>query len=94
MIHLIVTFEARSEKLQAFRQILQQVKADLPRVPGCKAVRIFNSTTNERVFTLVETWESESAHRAHIERVIQTGAWERIRAHLVTDPLSSYLREV
>jgi quinol monooxygenase YgiN len=91
---LIVTFEASAEKLQAFRQILQQIKADLPQVPGCKAVRIFNSTTNERVFTLVETWESESAHRAHIERVIQTGAWEHIRAHLVTDPLSSYLREV
>jgi quinol monooxygenase YgiN len=94
LIHLIVTFEASAEKLQAFRQILQQVKAELPQVPGCKAVRILNSTTNERVFTLVETWESESAHRAHIERVIQTGAWEHIRAHLVTDPLSSYLREV
>jgi quinol monooxygenase YgiN len=94
LIHLIVTFEASAEKLPAFRQILQQVKAELPQVPGCKAVRIFKSTTNERVFTLVETWESESAHRAHIERVIQTGAWEHIRAHLVTDPLSSYLREV
>ena len=94
MIHLIVTFEASGEKLAAFRQILQQVKADLPQVPGCQAVRIFNSTTNERVFTLVETWESESAHRAHIERVVQTGGWDHIRAHLVSDPLSSYLREV
>ena len=93
-IHLIITFEASSEKLASFRQILQQVKADLPGVPGCRAVRIFNSTTNERVFTLVETWDSESAHRAHIERVIRSGAWERIRGHLVSDPLSSYLREV
>jgi quinol monooxygenase YgiN len=92
LIHLIVTFEASGEKLAAFRQILQQVKTDLPQVPGCQAVRIFNSTTNERVFTL-ETWETESAHRAHIERVVQTGGWEHIRAHLVSDPLSSYLRE-
>ncbi len=94
MIHLIVTFEASSEKLAAFRQILQQVKTDLPQAPGCQAVRIFNSTSNERVFTLVETWDSENAHRAHIERVVQSGGWEHIRAHLVSDPLSSYLREV
>jgi quinol monooxygenase YgiN len=46
------------------------------------------------LFTLVETWESEGAHRAHIERVVQSGGWEHIRAHLVSDPLSSYLREV
>ncbi len=94
MIHLIVTFEASGEKLAAFRQILQQVKTDLPQVSGCQAVRIFNSTANERVFTLVETWESESAHRAHIEHVVRSGGWEHIRAHLVSDPLSSYLREV
>ena len=93
-IHLIVTFEASGEKLASFRQILQQVKADLPGVPGCQAVRIFNSTANERVFTLVETWDSEGAHRAHIESVIRSGAWERIRGHLVRDPLSNYLREL
>jgi quinol monooxygenase YgiN len=94
LIHLIVTFEASGERLAAFRQLLQQVKTDLPQAPGCRAVRIFNSTSNERVFTLVETWESENAHRAHIERVVASGGWDHIRAHLVSDPLSSYLREV
>ena len=93
-IHLIITFEATAEKLASFQQILQQVKADLPGVPGCQAVRIFNSTSNERVFTLVETWDCESAHRAHIESVVRSGAWERIRGHLVGDPLSNYLREL
>ena len=93
-IHLIITFQASDEHLAAFAQLLQRVKADLPQVPGCRAVRIFNSTTDERIFTLVETWESESAHRAHIERVVQSGAWDRIRAHLVADPISNYLREV
>ena len=93
-VQLIVTFNVAAEKLSAFVQIMQQVKSSLPRVPGCEAVRIFNSTSDPRVFVLVETWESEHAHRVHIRSVIDSGGWDHLRSHLACDPASGYYAEV
>ncbi|MBT0961034.1 putative quinol monooxygenase [Denitromonas iodatirespirans] len=90
--NVIITFTAKPEKLAAFTDILQSVKTELPKVDGCIAVDVFNDTANPCVFTLVETWQSESAHKAHIEGVVSSGGWSHIASHLACDPSSSYFK--
>lgn len=92
--NVIITFKSKPEKLAAFAKILAEVKNDLPKVAGCKAVRIFNDVNDPNVFTLVETWASEIEHKKHIEGVISSGGWNHIAAHLACDPTSSYYKEV
>ena len=93
-IKLIITFHARPEKRLAFGALLEQVKQTLPRVKGCKGVRVFNSAADPCVFTLLETWESEEQHRAHIEQVRSSGTWANIATHLAAEPVSGYYREL
>ena len=92
-VQLIITFNVAAGKLPAFVEIMRQVQSSLPQVAGCNAVRIFHGTNDEHVFVLVETWESEQAHRAHIENVVRSGAWDHLRAHLTRDPVSGYYSE-
>jgi quinol monooxygenase YgiN len=93
-IQLIITFNVREEKLPAFEQLMQQVKSSLPHVTGCENVRVYRSKADRCVFTLVETWESESAHRAHFMRLVQSGDWDFVRSHLSGDPASGYYDEL
>jgi quinol monooxygenase YgiN len=93
-VHLIITFVVKRESVAAFRSILADVKATLPTVPGCNAVKIFNDSTHGHLFVLVERWDSEAAHRHHIDQVVSSGAWDRIASHLETTPVSSYYREM
>ncbi|MEJ2446142.1 MAG: antibiotic biosynthesis monooxygenase [Exilibacterium sp.] len=53
--NVIITFNAKPEKLAAFTEILAGVKEDLPKVVGCLSVRIYNDTQDPCLFTLVET---------------------------------------
>ena len=66
-VQLIISFNVKDEKLTEFEQLMQQVKSSLPRVVGCDAVHIYHSKADRRAFTLIETWQSEKAHRAHVE---------------------------
>lgn len=92
-IQVIITFETLPEASSAFAALLDQVQQELPRVRGCRGVRVFAATDNACVFTLLEHWDSEAAHQAHIATVVASGAWERIAAHLARDPVSHYYRE-
>lgn len=87
---VIITFTAKPEMAADFKGILESVQEDLPKVEGCESVQIFCDKANSNVFTLVEAWESESAHKKHIEGVIASGGWDAIAAHLQSDPVSSY----
>jgi quinol monooxygenase YgiN len=91
--HLIITFTARPEQRAAFAELLAKVQEQLPQIPGCKSVRTFNSAGDPCVFTLLETWESEELHQAHIERVVSSGAWNHIASHLAREPVSGYYTE-
>jgi quinol monooxygenase YgiN len=93
-IQLIITFTAEPSKQAAFADILAQIKTSLPKVQGCKGVRVFNDIQNPNVFTLVETWDSQEQHKAHIDQVMASGAWTHIASHLTGDPVSSYYQEM
>jgi quinol monooxygenase YgiN len=92
-ICVLVTFTTLPEKRKAFADLLTEVRAQLPRVAGCKSVRVFDHPTTSGTFTLLETWESEAVHKAHLDQVIQSGAWEHILGHLSSPPHSSYCVE-
>lgn len=92
-IQVIITFETKPEASLPFAALLDQVQQDLPRVNGCKGVRVFSGSESPCVFTLLEHWDSEAAHQAHIATVVASGAWDSIAAHLARDPVSHYYRE-
>ncbi len=90
---VIITFEAKSDLSSQFHALLKQVKRDLPSVPGCTGVRLFVACENPCIFTLIEDWQSVSAHKAHINAVIASGDWKTIAAYLCCDPVSHYYNE-
>jgi quinol monooxygenase YgiN len=89
-IKVIVKFNVKSEKLDGFSTILENVKSDLPRVDGCQGVCICRSITNANQFTLVETWKSKKLHQDHFAKIIEDGVWSYISDHLSTEPESDY----
>ncbi len=90
---IIVTFEAKPESAASLSALLEQVKRDLPTVPGCQSVRLFSATDNPCIFTLLEHWDSASQHQRHIEHVVSSGAWATLAAHLAKEPVSHYYME-
>ena len=93
-IHLLVTFVAKTDKRAAFVDLLSHVRRDLSEAPGCEAVRVLCNTNDSNVFTLMETWESEARHRAHLDKIINSGAWDAMSSHLASAPSSGYYREM
>ncbi|GAB1267033.1 hypothetical protein NBRC116493_02860 [Aurantivibrio infirmus] len=92
--NVIITFTVKPEKISDFVNILNSVKIDLPSVEGCNGIHIFSDSKNNNVFTLVENWDSEDAHKKHIAGVVESGNWDTISSHLEKDPESSYFNEL
>ncbi len=93
-ISVIITFEAKPENAAAVAAVMAQVKRNLPAVHGCNKVRLFGSSDNPCIFTLLEEWESEGHHQAHINVVVASGAWDSIALHLASAPVSHYYKEL
>jgi quinol monooxygenase YgiN len=94
MITTVITFRAKPEKLAAFSDVIHSVKAALPNVPGCKAVRAMQGTDDPCLFTLVETWISEDRHREHIAGLMADGSWSQVATLLEGEPESRYYAEM
>lgn len=93
-IKLIITFETKPDAVEPFAALMAQVKQDLPKVAGCRGVRVFQGKESPSIFTLLEDWDSETAHKVHIDQVISSGAWEKsIAIHLAKQPVSHYYTE-
>ena len=91
--YLFISFEARPEATRDFAALLDQVRQELPRIPGCRAVRVFAHAEHAQRFSVFEEWDSAASHQAHISHVVASGEWERIRAYLSADPTSFYLHD-
>ena len=94
MITMAITFRAKPEKLAAFSDLMHSVKATLPSVPGCNAVRVLQGTDDPCLFTLVESWISEERHREHIAGLVANGSWAEVGALLEGEPESRYYAEL
>jgi len=93
-INLIVMLKAKKNKLMAFIEIMAEAKTDLPKIDGCESVKIFKDMNDPCVFYLIETWGSEEQHKSHIAEFSQSGGWEHMSSHLISDPVMSYFREI
>ncbi|MCX2723631.1 putative quinol monooxygenase [Roseibium salinum] len=87
---VVVQFRAKKENRQAFEAIMCSVSRDLPGADGCKAVDVLQHVDDTCRYTLVETWESQGLHQAHIEGLIADGTWASIVALLAEQPVSGY----
>ncbi|NHZ64546.1 antibiotic biosynthesis monooxygenase [Massilia sp. CCM 8694] len=90
----IITFSTRPEAASDLRAILNGVKRDLPSVAGCRGVHIFCASDDQAVFTLVEQWDSEQAHKAHIGTLTASGGWDAVAACLREPPSGRYASEL
>lgn len=94
-LHTIaVTFKAKPNLLSDFRKMMQSVKVDLPKVEGCKSVRILTDIGDASTFLLVEDWHSQDAHATHIARLIEAGVWSTLEAMLREPPSSITLTDL
>jgi quinol monooxygenase YgiN len=93
-VNLIISFKVKEEKLQSFKDVMQDVKINLPKVAGCKAVQILNHQDDPLAFTLVEAWDSREIHGAHVKNLIDNGQWEAIAGHLNEPPVSGYFSQI
>ncbi|NHZ39693.1 putative quinol monooxygenase [Massilia aquatica] len=86
----IITFTTRPEAASDFRSMRGTVKRGLPAVAGCRGVSVFCASDDPAVFTLVEQWDSEQAHQAHIANLTASGGWDAIAACLREPPAGRY----
>lgn len=91
-VSVIVQFTVLPASLAVFQNIMETVKAGLPRIPGCQAVTVMQDLENPCRFSLVEVWESQASHAAHVEGLIADGTWAGIASHLEAQPNSGYFR--
>ena len=91
-VSVIVQFNALPGSLASFQSIMETVKIDLPTIPGCRGVTVMQDLEDPCRFTLVEVWESQARHAAHVEGLIADGTWADIASHLAAQPSSGYLR--
>jgi quinol monooxygenase YgiN len=92
-LNLFVTFKSLPEKRQEVAGMLGQARAGLSEVPGCLGARLFADANGEPVFTLLERWTSQQAHREHIAKVVQTSGWNALKSLLEIEPTSRYFLE-
>lgn len=90
----IITFEARPDTAASLGRMLVQARQDLLRATGCRGARLFSADDSPCVFTLMEDWESKSAHQAHVATLVASGAWEKIASQLANEPTSRYVSEL
>lgn len=91
---VIVSFEAKEDKINDFEKILEGVKIELPKINGCIGVNVFQSSSMANKFTLVETWESKELHQANLDNLSKNGTWDTIASNLSKDPLSDYFTQL
>lgn len=93
-INFIISFQVKEQNLESFKNILGDVKNNLPKVEGCRSVSVLAQLDDPQAFTLVETWDSRALHGAHVESLVTGGQWDVIAAHLAADPASAYYSEI
>jgi len=92
-INVIISFQALPERINDFTELLDEVRRELPKVPGCLGARVFRHEDQPGGFTLFETWASRAQHAAHIEQVVASGRWAHVLSHLAENPVSHYCSE-
>ena len=89
-IIVIINFAVKQDKQTEFATLLDNVKTTLPQVNGCLGVEIFQNASTKQSYTLIERWQTQELHQAHLDRLSADGTWDIIAAHLSQQPSSDY----
>ncbi len=93
-LKFIITFHAKPDSKEAFLEIMQQVKIELPVVEGCEGVQVMQGVDDPCIFTLFEAWENKEAHQANSQKLMDSGSWDHIVGLLASEPDGSYLKAI
>jgi quinol monooxygenase YgiN len=93
-VNVIITFNVKPDKLDSFLGIMGGVKSNQPNIKGWSSVKIYNDIEKPTIFTLIELWDSKEQHQRHLDGVVESGDWENISSHLISDPVSSYFKRL
>lgn len=75
-IRLFVSFNVRPENIDLFIGVMQQGKAELLKVAGCRDVEIIQSTGDATKIILSEVWESKEIHDKYAAKMAESGAMD------------------
>ncbi len=87
----MVTLRAEPSRRSDLAAALDSVKVELPAVDGCCAVRVLEHADDETSFTLIEDWQSKEQHAAHVDNLVESGAWAQLEMLLREPPVSQSL---
>ncbi len=87
-LRVVITFEVLEDKLEMFGGVMTSMKTDLPQAEGCNGLVIHKDRANPFVFVLVEDWDSEELHDAHIAKVVAAGGWDVLLTMLKGEPVT------
>lgn len=93
-INVLVIFETKPESAQDFSALLEKISKELSAVNGCIHAQARVCTDNPQQFMIFEEWRSKDAHKAHIETVVSSGAWDKIAQHLAAAPITHYYQQL
>ncbi len=88
--HLIIRFSVKSDRLDDFLPIMEDVSSSMASEDGFIAARVYRNVDDPLSFTLIEEWASRAAHQHHFDVINQSGDWGNILGMLTRDPDMSY----
>ncbi len=89
--NVMVFFHVKPEKRQEFINAVKELTPHSRKAEGNIRFNIFQQTDNENKFVLLESWESISAHSAHLVKNYSVDFDKAVKGFFVTDPMENRL---
>lgn len=88
--YLIIDFHVAEDRLDDFLPIMTGINAGMAGEEGFVNAIVYRNIDDPLAFTLVEEWESRALHRAHYDRIVESGDWANILGMLTEEPTLRY----
>ena len=88
--HLIIIFHVAGDRLEDFLPIMTGINDGMAGEEGFENAVVYRDADDPLTFTLIEKWESRDLHRAHYDRIVESGDWANILAMLTETPVLRY----
>ena len=92
--HLLVCFVAAAGHADDLERRLRLAASNLPAVPGCRRATLYRDKSAAERFVLLEEWDDETAHSAHLNVYVQGAEWHSIVASLSEQPQGRWLHQI
>ncbi|MBT4521105.1 MAG: antibiotic biosynthesis monooxygenase [Halieaceae bacterium] len=89
-INAVVILKTHEDKREGFKEIMRNSKPKLLAADGCISIQMLQDSVDTDTFVLIEEWESQEKHQAYFGELIRSGDWDKMSAHLASEPDSRY----